>query len=143
LYWLLHNSWCFPEPHPELWRVERAMTVVSWGIDVVEVIPDCSFVSTYSCTHQYDCQRSNSPCPMITPQISSFGTLPCTAKLKAISTQGSHGALNTSSPRKLSNVSGLRRLQMYTSIELRGEPRKAMLKKGAMQRRHVAAKVRR
>jgi hypothetical protein len=52
------------------------------------------------------------PCPTITPQISSFGTLPCSTKLNAINTHGRYGAVNTSSPKKLNLVSGLRRDQI-------------------------------
>jgi hypothetical protein len=49
--------------------------------------------------------------------------------------------LNTSRPRKLSNVSGFLRLQMYISVLLRAEPRKAIENMGAIQRRSVEAKV--
>jgi hypothetical protein len=75
------------------------------------------------------------------PHISSFGTVPCMIKLKHRSTQGRYGALNTSSPKKLSKVSGFLRLQMYMRVLLRAEPRNAMENMGAMQRRSVEAKV--
>ena len=55
--------------------------------------------------------------------ISSLGMLPCSVRLKAISTQGRYGALNTNNPRKLNLVSGLRRDQIYTRVEERGCPR--------------------
>ncbi|KAH0490261.1 hypothetical protein TgHK011_001738 [Trichoderma gracile] len=61
--------------------------------------------------------------PITTPMISSLGTVPCMNKLKAISTHGRYGAVKTSSPRKLSLVSGLRRDQMYTRVEDSGWPR--------------------
>lgn len=82
-------------------------------------------------------------CPTTTPQISSLGTLPCTAKLNAMSTHGNHGALKTSNPRKLSIVSGFRRLHMYTSTEESAVPRKAIEKTGASARRKTEAKPRR
>jgi hypothetical protein len=57
------------------------------------------------------------------------------------STHGRYGALNTSSPRKLSSVSGFFRLHIYMSVLLSADPRNAMENKGAMQRRSVEAKV--
>jgi hypothetical protein len=76
------------------------------------------------------------------PHISSFGTVPCIIKEKERSTHGRYGALKTSNPRKLSNVSGFFRLQIYMSVLLRADPRKAMENMGAMQRRSVEANVR-
>lgn len=55
--------------------------------------------------------RQNAPCPTTTPAISSLGTKPCNTSENAISTHGRYGAVKTSRPRKLSRVSGLRRLQ--------------------------------
>ena len=75
----------------------------------------------------------------MTPQISSFGTVPCSTRLKAIKTHGRYGAVNTSSPRKESLVSGFRLLHMYTSVELRAEPRKGMESSGERQRREAVA----
>lgn len=130
----------FPHAHPPLGRIERAVPVVGRWVDIVEVVP---YYHKVSILKSSVVQRLNLLCPMITPQISSFGTLPCTAKLKAINTHGNHGALNTSNPIRLSRVSGLRRLQMYTRTEESGVPRKAMLKNGAIPRSSIAAKVRR
>lgn len=45
-------------------------------------------------------------------------------RLNPIRTHGRYGAENTSSPRKLSCVSGLRLDQMYTSVDESGWPRK-------------------
>ena len=69
-------------------------------------------------------------CPMTTPMISSLGTVPCMTRLNPIKTQGRYGAVKTSSPRKLSLVSGLRRDQMYTSVEESGWPRKGIETRG-------------
>lgn len=49
--------------------------------------------------------------------------------------------MKTSRPKKLSRVSGFFLLQMYMSVLLRADPRKAMENMGAMQRRSVEAKV--
>lgn len=70
------------------------------------------------------------PWPTTTPQISSFGTVPCNTKLNAISTHGKYGAVNTSSPKKLSLVSGFRLLQMYTRLLLSAEPRNGIDSRG-------------
>ena len=75
----------------------------------------------------------------MTPHISSFGTVPCSTRLKAIKTHGRYGAVNTSSPRKESLVSGFRRLHMYTNVELSAEPRKGMESSGERQRREAVA----
>ena len=45
-------------------------------------------------------------------------------------THGKYGAVKTSSPKKLRRVSGLRRDQMYTSVELRADPKKGIDRKG-------------
>jgi hypothetical protein len=55
--------------------------------------------------------------------ISSLGKDSCIIILNAISTHGKYGAVNTNNPRKLNRVSGFRRLQMYTRVELSGDPR--------------------
>jgi len=78
----------------------------------------------------------------MTPQISSLGTIPCTKKLTPIRTQGNHGALKTRRPRKLSRVSGFRRLHIYTNVLLRPVPRNGIDKMGAMRSRDVLAKTR-
>ena len=77
--------------------------------------------------------------PTITPQISSFGTVPCRTRLNAIKTQGRYGAVKTSSPRKDSLVSGFRLLHMYTKVELSAEPRKGIESSGERQRSNVVA----
>ena len=63
------------------------------------------------------------PCPTMTPQISSFGTVPCKTKLNPIRTHGKYGALKTNSPKKLSLTDGFLRDQMYTIEKASGEPR--------------------
>lgn len=78
-------------------------------------------------------------CPITTPMISSLGIMPWTTKLNSISTHGSHGAVNTSRPRKLSWVSGFRLDHMYTSVEDRGWPRNGMDTKGDRHIKHVVA----
>lgn len=75
------------------------------------------------------------PCPTITPQISSFGTLPCNTKLNAINTHGRYGAVNTSSPKKLNRVSGFLRDHIYTKLLLSADPRNGMDRRGERQRR--------
>lgn len=75
------------------------------------------------------------PCPTITPQISSLGTVPCKTKLNPIRTQGKYGAVNTKRPKKLSLVSGFRLDQIYTSELLSADPRKGMESMGLRQRR--------
>jgi hypothetical protein len=75
------------------------------------------------------------------PHISSFGTVPCMMSEKHNSTHGRYGALNTSNPRKLSNVSGFFRLHMYMSVLLSADPRNAMENMGAMHKRSDDAKV--
>jgi len=70
------------------------------------------------------------PCPTITPQISSFGTLPCNTKLNAISTHGKYGAVKTSSPKKLNLVSGFLRDHIYTKLLLNADPRKGIDRRG-------------
>ena len=83
--------------------------------------------------------HSDSPCPTMTPHISSFGTVPCSTRLKAINTHGRYGAVKTSSPKNESLVSGFRRLHMYTSVELSAEPRKGMESSGERQRSDAVA----
>ena len=78
-------------------------------------------------------------CPTITPQISSFGTVPCNTKLNAISTHGRYGAVNTSSPRNDRRVSGFRRDHMYTRLELKAEPRNGIERSGERKSRRVVA----
>jgi hypothetical protein len=65
-----------------------------------------------SCSPGQTSAKKYQTCPTTTPSISSFGIDPCMHKLKAIRTHGSHGAVKTNIPRKLSRVSGLRRDQM-------------------------------
>lgn len=79
------------------------------------------------------------PCPTTIPHISSLGTLPCKTSEKSASTHGSHGALNTISPRKLNRVSGFFRLQMYTNELDKADPKNAMEKTGAMLSRTIDA----
>ena len=79
------------------------------------------------------------PCPTITPQISSFGTLPCSTKLNAINTHGRYGAVKTSSPKKLNLVSGFLLDHMYTKLLLNADPRKGMDRRGERQRRMEVA----
>jgi len=62
-----------------------------------------------SCSPGQTSAKKYQTCPTTTPSISSFGIDPCMHKLKAIRTHGSHGAVKTNIPRKLSRVSGLRR----------------------------------
>ena len=78
-------------------------------------------------------------CPTITPQISSFGTVPCNTKLNAIKTHGRYGAVNTSNPRKLNLVSGFLLLHMYTKELDKADPRKGMLSIGERASRSVVA----
>ena len=78
-------------------------------------------------------------CPTITPQISSFGTVPCSTKLNAIKTHGRYGAVNTSNPRKLNLVSGFLLLQIYTRLLDNAEPRNGMLSIGDRASRRVVA----
>ena len=47
-------------------------------------------------------------------------------RLNVMSTQGKYGAVKTSKPRNERRVSGLRRDQMYTSVDERAEPRKGI-----------------
>lgn len=75
--------------------------------------------------------------PITTPMISSFGTVPCITRLNPIKTQGRYGAVKTSSPRKLSLVSGFRRDHMYTSVEDSGWPRKGIETSGDRAIRNV------
>lgn len=56
-----------------------------------------------------------------------------------MSTQGKYGAVNTNRPKKLSLVSGLRLLQMYTKLLLSAEPRKGMESKGERTSKIVVA----
>ena len=79
------------------------------------------------------------PCPTMTPQISSFGTIPCSNRLKPINTHGKYGAVNTKRPKKLSLVSGFLLDHMYTSELLRAEPRKGIDSRGLRQRRTEVA----
>ena len=79
--------------------------------------------------------RRDIPCPTTTPQISSFGTLPCSTKLNAIKTHGKYGAVKTRRPKKLSLVSGFLRDQMYTSELLSADPRKGIESIGLRQSR--------
>jgi hypothetical protein len=46
--------------------------------------------------------------------------------LNPISTHGKYGAVNTNNPRKLRRVARFRRLQIYTRVELSGDPRKGI-----------------
>lgn len=135
---------CFKHAYPPLRGIKRTVAVVSWWVDVVEVIPYCQ---SYQRLHRLHCLAAikflSLLCPIMTPQISSFGTLPCTAKLKPMRTHGSQGALKTSSPMKLMSVSGLRRLHMYTRTDDRGCARKARDMNGANARSSIDAKVRR
>lgn len=78
-------------------------------------------------------------CPTITPQISSFGTVPCSTSENAISTHGRYGAVNTSRPKKLNLVSGFRLLQMYTSELDSADPRKGIESIGESASRRVVA----
>jgi hypothetical protein len=64
------------------------------------------------CNGGYTSEKKYQTCPITTPIISSLGIVPCTIKLKPISTHGRYGAVKTSSPKKLSLVSGLRLDQM-------------------------------
>ena len=75
------------------------------------------------------------PCPTITPQISSLGTLPWSIKLKPMRTHGRYGAVKTRRPRKLSRVSGFRLDQIYTRELLSAEPRKGIDSIGLRHRR--------
>ena len=75
------------------------------------------------------------PCPTITPQISSLGTLPCSIKLKPMRTHGKYGAVKTKRPKKLSLVSGFLLDQIYTSELLRAEPRKGIESMGLRHKR--------
>lgn len=77
--------------------------------------------------------------PINTPMISSLGMLPWSVRLNPISTQGKYGAVNTSRPRKLSLVSGLRRDQIYTRVEESGCPRKGIDTSGERRSRQVIA----
>lgn len=86
-----------------------------------------------------DREREDVPWPTITPQISSFGTVPCKTSENAISTHGRYGAVNTSKPKKLRRVSGFLRLQMYTKLLLSALPRNGMESKGESMRRTVVA----
>jgi len=56
-----------------------------------------------------------------------------------MSTHGRYGAVKTSSPRKLSRVSGFRRDQMYTSVDESGWPKKGIETSGEMAIRLVMA----
>lgn len=78
-------------------------------------------------------------CPITTPIISSLGTVPCSTKLNAISTQGRYGAVNTINPRKERRVSGFLRDQMYTRVLDSGWPRKGIDTSGERHMRHVVA----
>lgn len=73
--------------------------------------------------------------PTMTPQISSFGTVPCNTRLNAINTHGKYGAVKTSKPRKLNLVSGFLRDQMYTKLLLNAEPKNGIDNIGDRQRR--------
>ncbi len=53
--------------------------------------------------------------------------MPCINRLNAINTHGRYGAVNTSSPRNDSRVSGFRRDQIYTSVLESALPRNGML----------------
>lgn len=44
-------------------------------------------------------------------------------RVKPSNTQGRYGAVKTNRPRKLSGIEGLRRDQMYTNVNARGDPR--------------------
>ena len=79
------------------------------------------------CFHSFQHHpKKDIPCPTITPQISSLGTLPCSIKLKPMRTHGKYGAVKTKRPKKLSLVSGFLLDQMYTRELLRAEPRNGM-----------------
>jgi hypothetical protein len=91
------------------------------------------------CSGGYTSLKKYQTCPITTPMISSFGTVPCITKLTPISTHGRYGARKTSRPRKLMRVSGLRRDHMYTSVEDKGWPRKGMDTKGDRSNRLVMA----
>lgn len=107
---------------------------MQWWIHIGEEVPNCFRSHPVSPRRSLSGSRGevrdHIPCPTITPQISSFGTVPCNTRLNAIRTQGKYGAVNTSSPRKLSLVSGFRLLQMYTKLLLNAEPRKGMESRG-------------
>ena len=83
--------------------------------------------------------RYYSLCPTITPQISSFGTVPCNTRLNAIKTHGRYGAVKTSNPKKLNLVSGFRLLHIYTSELESADPRKGMLSMGESPSRSMVA----
>lgn len=94
---------------PPRWRIQRTVAVVQRREDVVEVVPDCM------CQYEPGFKviwQGNVLCPTTMPHISSLGTVPCITTLKPSSTHGRYGALNTSSPKKLSMVSGFLRLQI-------------------------------
>ena len=76
-----------------------------------------------SCSPGQTSAKKYQTCPTTTPNISSLGIDPCMHKLNAIKTHGSHGAVKTNMPRKLSRVSGFRRDQIYTKVLERAEPR--------------------
>lgn len=77
--------------------------------------------------------------PIATPIISSRGIVPCITRLNVMRTHGKYGAVNTSRPRKLNRVSGLRRDQMYTKVEERGWPRNGIDTSGDRTMRLVVA----
>lgn len=112
-------------------------------IDVGEEVPYCCRIHQFSpkCSPNGGIGgiRDNILCPTITPQISSFGTVPCNTKLNAISTHGKYGAVKTSRPKKLSLVSGLRLLQMYTKLLLNADPRNGIESKGERTSKTVVA----
>ncbi len=139
----------FKQTDPPCRRVERSLAVVQGRVEVVEEVPYYFFPPSrqLSCPRQArrkqrgrgEETKRNALCPTMTPQISSFGTVPCNTKLNPINTHGNHGAVKTNSPRNDRRVSGLRRPQIYTNVLLRPEPRKGMPSSGDNKRRWVLA----
>ena len=84
---------------------------MEWWVDVAEEVPYFVYMLVHA-LKEGEKEVEDEPCPTMTPQISSFGIVPCRTSEKAIRTHGKYGAVKTSRPRKLRRVSGLRRLQI-------------------------------
>jgi hypothetical protein len=100
----------FEQAKPPTRRIHWATPVVCRRINIVEEVPDCDDVSIGLLDRTIN--AIDLLWPTTIPHSSSFGQWLCSTTLKAISTHGNHGALNVRRPKKLSLVSGLRRLQM-------------------------------